>query len=73
MGKDTIFMERVILTPIMNVFILRKIVGTTKIIVPVEMEVTVSANCLYGDIWFFSNSQSELRNENTIIKTKDYI
>lgn len=52
MGKDTIHLERVILTNHDNVIILRKMVGTTKIIVPVDVEVSLSVNCLYGDLTF---------------------
>ena len=50
--RDTIHLERVILTNHDNVIILRKMIGTTKIIVPVDVEVSLSVNCLYGDLTF---------------------
>ena len=39
MGKDTVHLEHVILSNHDNVIILRKLVGTTRIIVPVDVEV----------------------------------
>ena len=53
MGKDTIHLEHVILSNHDNVIILRKLVGTTRIIVPVDVEVSLSVNSLYGDLTFF--------------------
>ena len=53
MGKDTIHLEHVILSNHDNVIILRKLVGTTRIIVPVDVEVSLSINSLYGDLTFF--------------------
>ena len=46
--KDTIHLEHVILSNHDNVIILRKLVGTTRIIVPVDVEVSLSVNSLYG-------------------------
>ena len=74
MGKDTIHLERVILTNHDNVIILRKMVGTTKIIVPVDVEVSLSVNCLYGDLTFsISPSEPSLRNEHYQQETRDYL
>ena len=72
MGKDTIHLERVILTNHDNVIILRKMVGTTKIIVPVDVEVSLSVNCLYGDLTF-SIIPSEPSAMNTIIRKQETI
>ena len=73
MGKDTIHLEHVILTNHDNVIILRKIVGTTKIIVPVDVEVSLSVNSLYGDLIFFDQPKRALRNEQFHQETRDYL
>ena len=73
MGKDTVHLERVILTNHDNVIILRKMVGTTKIIVPVDVEVSLSVNCLYGDLTFFNQPKRALRNEHYHQETRDYL
>ena len=73
MGKDTIHLEHVILTNHDNVIILRKIVGTTKIIVPVDVEVSLSVTSLYGDLIFFDQPKRALRNEQFHQETRDYL
>ena len=73
MGKDTIHLEHVILSNHDNVIILRKIVGTTKIIVPVDVEVSLSVNSLYGDLTFFDQTKRALRNEQFHQETRDYL
>ena len=73
MGKDTIHLEHVILSNHDNVIILRKLVGTTRIIVPVDVEVSLSANSLYGDLTFFDQSKRALRNEQFHQETRDYL
>ena len=72
MGKDTIHLEKVILTNHDNVIILRKIVGTTKIIVPVDVEISLSINSLYGDLIFLDQPKRALRNEHYHQETRDY-
>ena len=73
MGKDTVHLEHVILSNHDNVIILRKIVGTTKIIVPVDVEVSLSVNSLYGDLIFFDQPKRALRNEQFHQETRDYL
>ena len=73
MGKDTIHLEHVILSNHDNVIILRKLVGTTRIIVPVDVEVSLSANSLYGDLTFFDQPKRSLRNEQFHQETRDYL
>ena len=73
MGKDTIHLEHVILTNHDNVIILRKIVGTTRIIVPVDVEVSLSVNSLYGDLIFLDQPKRALRNEQYHQETRDYL
>ena len=73
MGKDTIHLERVILSNHDNVIILRKLVGTTRIIVPVDVEVSLSVNSLYGDLTFLDLPKRALRNEQFHQETRDYL
>ena len=73
MGKDTIHLERVILSNHDNVIILRKLVGATRIIVPVDVEVSLSVNSLYGDLTFFDQPKRSLRNEQFHQETRDYL
>ena len=73
MGKDTIHLEHVILSNHDNVIILRKLVGTTRIIVPVDVEVSLSVNSLYGDLTFFDQPKRTLRNEQFHQETRDYL
>ena len=73
MGKDTIHLEHVILSNHDNVIILRKIVGTTRIIVPVDVEVSLSVNSLYGDLTFLDLPKRALRNEQFHQETRDYL
>ncbi len=73
MGKDTIHLENVILSNHDNVIILRKLVGTTRIIVPVDVEVSLSVNSLYGDLTFFDQPKRALRNEQFHQETRDYL
>ena len=73
MGKDTIHLEHVILSNHDNVIILRKLVGTTRIIVPVDVEVSLSVNSLSGDLTFFDQPKRALRNEQFHQETRDYL
>ena len=73
MGKDTIHLEHVILSNHDNVIILRKIVGTTRIIVPIDVEVSLSVNSLYGDLTFLNQPKRALRNEQFHQETRDYL
>ena len=48
-------------------------IGTTKIIVPVDVEVSLSVNCLYGDLTFSISPSRALRNEHYHQETRDYL
>ena len=48
-------------------------IGTTKIIVPVDVEVSLSVNCLYGDLTFLNKPKRALRNEHYHQETRDYL
>ena len=73
MGKDTIHLEHVILSNHDNIIIFRKLVGTTRIIVPVDVEVSLSVNSLYGDLTFFDQPKRSLRNVQFHQETRDYL
>jgi hypothetical protein len=71
-GKDTIHLEEVILTNHDNVIILRKGIGDTKIIVPVDVAVSLKVNSLYGELFFLGQTVRELRNESISLTTPDF-
>ena len=48
-------------------------VGTTRIIVPVDVEISLSVNCLYGDLTFLHQPKRALRNEHYHQETRDYL
>ena len=72
MGKDTIHLEQVIITNHDNVIILRKFFGNTKIIVPVDVAVSLKVNNLYGELQFLDQPVYELRNESISLTTPDF-
>jgi len=71
-GKDTIHLEEVILTNHDNVIVLRKGFGDTKIIVPVDVAVSLKVNSLYGELSFLGQTVRELRNESISLTTPDF-
>ena len=71
-GKDTIHLEQVIITNHDNVIILRKFFGNTKIIVPVDVAVSLKVNNLYGELQFLGQPVYELRNESLSLTTPDF-
>ena len=72
MGKDTIHLEQVIVTNHDNVIVLRKFFGNTKIIVPVDVAVSLKVNNLYGELQFLDQPIYELRNESFSLTTPDF-
>ena len=71
-GKDTIHLEQVIIINHDNVIILRKFFGNTKIIVPVDVAVSLKVNNLYGELQFLGQPVYELRNESLSLTTPDF-
>ncbi|MFR7397864.1 MAG: cell wall-active antibiotics response protein LiaF [Streptococcus constellatus] len=72
MGNDTIHLEQVIVTNHDNVIVLRKFFGNTKIIVPVDVAVSLKVNNLYGELQFLDQPIYELRNESFSLTTPDF-
>ena len=56
MGRDTIHLDEVIVVNHDNVIILRKMFGNTKIILPVDVELSLQVNTLYGELRLFSQN-----------------
>jgi len=54
-GKDTIHLEDVILVNHDNVIVIRKGFGDTKIIVPLDVEIQLQINTLYGELIHLAN------------------
>lgn len=62
-GRDVVHLEDVILNQHDNIILLHKGFGDTQIIVPVDVEVCLKVNVLYGDLRFFENDLYPMRNE----------
>ncbi|CRR03224.1 TPA: transporter [Streptococcus equi subsp. equi] len=62
-GNDTIDLTNVIVTGMDNVIIIRKIFGNTKILVPIDVAVTLEVSSIYASVDFFELQEYDLRNE----------
>lgn len=71
-GKDTLHLDEVIVVNHDNVIVMRKMFGNTKIILPVDVELSLQVNTLYGELRLFSQSPRKLRNETISIETPNY-
>lgn len=71
-GKDTIHLENVILSNHDNVILVRKFFGDTKIIVPVDVAISLQANSLYGDLYFMDEDHHKLRNDSISLTSSNY-
>lgn len=52
--------------------LIRKIFGKTKIILPIDVEISVSASSIYGRVQFLDLSFWDLRNESISIASPGY-
>lgn len=71
-GNDIIDLDEKVLVGSDNIVLLRKIYGQTKIIVPIDVEVSLSASSLYGQVRFLGLSNWDLRNESLAIESPHY-
>ena len=55
-----------------NIVVIRKIFGKTKIILPIDVEISVSASSIYGRVQFLDLSFWDLRNESISIASPGY-
>ncbi|WP_165737340.1 cell wall-active antibiotics response protein LiaF [Streptococcus dysgalactiae] len=62
-GNDIIDLTNVIVTGMDNIIVIRKIFGNTKILVPIDVAVTLNVSSIYGSVDFFECQQYDLRNE----------
>lgn len=72
MGRDTVHLEDVILVNHDNVIVIRKAFGDTKIILPLDVEIQLQINTLYGELYFLDQEVRKLRNETLTLTTPDY-
>lgn len=71
-GNDVVDLDETVLVGRDNVVLIRKVFGRTKIIVPIDVEVSLSTASLYGQVQFFGLSQWDLRNESFSISSPGY-
>lgn len=71
-GNDIIDLDEAALVGRDNILVIRKTFGRTKIVVPIDVEVSLSAASLYGRVHFLGLSYWDLRNENLSITSPDY-
>ncbi|KXT77462.1 cell wall-active antibiotics response protein LiaF [Streptococcus sp. DD13] len=71
-GTDIIDLEETIVTGGDNMVLIRKLYGKTKIIIPVDVEIALSATSLYGKVTFLEKKEWQLRNDSILVKTSLY-
>ena len=71
-GNDTLHLEEVAICNWDNVVIIRKGFGNTKIILPIDLELHLQINTLYGDLKFLDLPVRKMRNETIDIETAHY-
>lgn len=62
-GSDTIDLSNVIVTGKDNAVVIRKILGPTKILVPIDVAVKLDVSAIYGSVRYFDFEEYDLRNE----------
>lgn len=71
-GNDTLHLEEVAMCDWDNIIIIRKGFGNTKIILPIDLELHLQINTLYGDLTFLDLPIRKMRNETLDIETAQY-
>ncbi|MFU2164284.1 cell wall-active antibiotics response protein LiaF [Streptococcus pluranimalium] len=71
-GNDTIDLSKVILRHQDNVILIRKVYGPTKIVVPIDVSVSLTVSSIYGGVSFFDDLPYDLRNETIKLRSDDY-
>lgn len=72
-GNDVIDLTGVAMTGMDNVVLVRKSFGTTRIVVPVGVEVDLSASAVYGHLEFLDLVGSDLRNESVKFQSHNFL
>lgn len=62
-GSDTIDLTQVIVKGMDNVILIRKVIGPTTIIVPIDVAIKAEVSLIYGSIRYLNFEQYDLRNE----------
>ncbi|MCS4488591.1 cell wall-active antibiotics response protein LiaF [Streptococcus sciuri] len=62
-GSDTIDLTQVIVKGMDNVILIRKVIGPTTIIVPIDVAIKAEVSLIYGSIRYLDFEQYDLRNE----------
>ncbi|MGT2888246.1 cell wall-active antibiotics response protein LiaF [Streptococcus didelphis] len=62
-GNDTIDLTNVIVTGQDNVIMIRKLFGRTKVLVPIDVAVTLDVSSVYASVNFLGCQEYDLRNE----------
>ena len=71
-GNDIADLDEGVLIGRDNIVVIRKTFGRTKIVVPIDVEVSLSASSLYGRVRFLNLSFWDLRNESFSISSPGY-
>lgn len=71
-GNDIVDLDEGVLVGRDNIVVIRKTFGRTKIVVPIDVEVSLSAASLYGRVQFLNLSYWDLRNESFSIASPGY-
>ena len=71
-GNDIVDLDEGVLIGRDNIVVIRKTFGRTKIVVPIDVEVSLSASSLYGRVRFLNLSFWDLRNESFSISSPGY-
>lgn len=71
-GNDVVDLDQTVLVGRDNIVVIRKTFGKTKIILPIDVEVSVSASSVYGRLQFLDLSYWDLRNESISVSSPGY-
>ena len=70
-GTDSIDLSKVIIRGHANVVIIRKVYGPTRLLVPLDVAVTLDVASIYGSVSFFDYPDYDLRNETIKFRQTD--
>ena len=71
-GRDTIHLDNVILHQHENVIVIRKLLGDTVLVIPVDVAVKLHVSSFYGDVRFPQEPLLKVRNESLMLTSSDY-
>lgn len=71
-GNDVVDLDRTVVVGRDNIVCIRKTFGRTKIIVPIDVEVSLSSSTIYGRVTFLGQADWDLRNESMSVSSPNY-